>query len=156
MKGHDKIIELLNEILTAELTAVNQYWIHARMCENWGYHRLWEKVRSEAIDEMKHADELVARILYLEGVPNLQKLDRITVGQSVAEQLRLDLEVEKKAIARLNAAIATCRDLGDNGTRELLEGILTGEEEHADWLESQLELIGQVSEQNYLAQQIRG
>lgn len=154
MKGHDQVIQVLNDVLTAELTAINQYWIHARMCENWGYERLWKKVREESLGEMKHADRLVERILYLEGVPNLQKLGKVNVGQTVKEQFRLDLEVEKAAVKALNAGIETSRSLGDNGTRELLESILEGEEEHANWLEAQLTLIEQVSEANYLAQQI--
>ena len=156
MKGHDQIIQLLNDVLTAELTAINPYWIHARMCENWGYARLWDKIRAESLGEMKHADRLVERILYLEGVPNLQKLGKVNVGQTVKEQFRLDLEVEKAAIKALNAGIETSRSLGDNGTRELLESILEGEEEHANWLEAQLTLIEQVGEANYLAQQITG
>lgn len=154
MKGSDKIIVLLNDVLTGELTAVNQYWVHARMCENWGYKRLWEKVRHEAIDEMKHADELVARVLYLEGMPNLQRLGNIIIGENVHEQLKLDLDLEKAAVKRLNDGIALCRDEADNGTRELLEDILVSEEKHIDWLESQLELITQVGLQNYLSQQI--
>jgi bacterioferritin len=156
VKGHDQVIQLLNDVLTAELTAINQYWIHARMCENWGYRRLWEKVRAESLGEMKHADRLVERILYLEGVPNVQRLGKVNVGQTVKEQFRLDLEVEKAAIKALNAGIETARSLGDNGTRELLESILEGEEEHANWLEAQLTLIDQVGEANYLAQQITG
>jgi bacterioferritin len=156
VKGHDQVIQLLNDVLTAELTAINQYWIHARMCENWGYKRLWDKVRAESLGEMKHADRLVERILYLEGMPNLQKLGKVNVGQTVKEQFRLDLEVEKAAIKALNAGIETSRSLGDNGTRELLESILEGEEEHANWLEAQLTLIEQVGEANYLAQQITG
>jgi bacterioferritin len=155
MKGHDKVIELLNEVLTAELTAINQYFIHAKMCQNWGYERLAHKIRHESIDEMKHADEVIERILYLEGVPNLQRLGKVNVGQTVKEQLQLDLEVEKAAVARLNDGIELCRTLGDNGSRDLLEDILEGEEEHIDWLESQLELISQVGEANYLAQQIK-
>jgi bacterioferritin len=155
VKGHDQVIQLLNDVLTAELTAINQYWIHARMCENWGYDRLWKKIREESLGEMKHADRLVERILYLEGIPNLQKLGKVNVGQTVKEQLRLDLEVEKAAVKALNAGIETARSLGDNGTRELLESILHGEEDHANWLEAQLTLIEQVGEGNYLAQQIK-
>ena len=154
MRGHDQVITLLNDVLTAELTAINQYFIHARMCENWGYERLWKKIREESLGEMKHADRLVERILYLEGVPNLQKLGKVNVGQTVKEQFRLDLEVEKAAIKALNAGIETARSLGDNGSRELLESILTAEEEHANWLEAQLSLIEHVGEGNYLAQQI--
>ena len=155
MKGNDKVIKLLNDVLTAELTAINQYFIHARMCENWGYERLWKKIRAESIDEMKHADELIERILYLEGVPNLQRLAKVNVGQTVPEQFKLDLDVEKDSIVRLNAGIETARAAGDNGSRELLEKILHGEEDHANWLEAQLELIKQVGEANYLAQQIK-
>jgi bacterioferritin len=154
VKGADNIVSLLNDVLTSELTAINQYFIHARMCENWGYKRLWEKLRAESIGEMKDADRLIERILYLEGVPNLQRLGKINVGQTVPEQLRLDLEVEKAAIKALNAGIELCRSLGDNGSRELLEDILLGEEEHANWLEAQLTLLAQVGEANYLAQQI--
>jgi len=155
MRGHDQVITLLNEILTAELTAINQYFIHARMCENWGYERLWKKVREESIGEMRHADKLIERILYLEGVPNLQRLGKVNVGQTVPEQLRLDLEVEKAAIIALNNGIELARSLGDNGTRDLLEGILEGEEQHANWIEAQLTLIAQAGEANYLAQQIK-
>jgi bacterioferritin len=155
VRGHDEVITLLNEILTAELTAINQYWIHARMCENWGYARLWKKIREESLGEMRHADRLIARLLYLEGVPNLQRLSKVNVGQTVPEQFRLDLEVEKAAIKALNAAIEVARGLGDNGTRELLESILEGEEEHANWIEAQLVLIAQAGEGNYLAQQIK-
>jgi bacterioferritin len=155
MRGHERIIALLNDVLTAELTAINQYFIHARMCENWGYDRLWHKVREESIGEMKHADEIIERILYLEGVPNMQRLGKVNVGETVPEQLRLDLELEKAAIQALNAAIEEARSLGDNGTRELLEDILTGEEAHANWIEAQQTLIAQVGEANYLAQQIK-
>ena len=155
MKGHDQVVTLLNDVLTAELTAVNQYFIHARMCENWGYKRLWKKVREESIGEMRHADRLIERILYLEGVPNLQRLGKVNVGQTVPEQLRLDLEVERTAVSALNAGIEMCRSAGDNGTRDLLEEILKAEEDHIDWIEAELELIKQVGEGHYLAQQIK-
>jgi bacterioferritin len=155
MRGNEQVITALNEVLTAELTAINQYFVHARMCENWGYQRLWKKIRAESIGEMKHADALIERILYLEGVPNIQRLGKVNVGQTVPEQLRLDLDVEKAAVSALNAAIELSRSLGDNGSRELLESILLGEEEHANWLEAQLSLIAQAGEANYLAQQIR-
>lgn len=150
-----QIVELLNEFLTHELTATNQYWIHARMCHNWGYERLWEKIRAEAIDEMKHADSLIERILYFDGVPNLQRLNKINVGETVKEQFELDLALEKGAIERLNEMLAICRELGDNGSWALFKDILVAEEEHADWLESQLEQLEQVGLQNYLSQQIR-
>jgi bacterioferritin len=155
MKGHAKVLEILNELLTNELTSINQYFIHARMCANWGYQRLSEKVRAESIDEMKHADRLIARILYLEGVPNLQRLGKVNVGQTVPEQLDLDLELERGAIKFLNDGIETVRALGDHGSFEIMVDILTSEEEHADWLEAQLALIDQVGLQNYLSQQIR-
>jgi bacterioferritin len=154
MKGKPEIIDALNDILSGELTSTNQYFLHARMCENWGYKRLWEHVRGESIDEMKHADKLIERILYLEGIPNVQRLGKITIGETVPEQFKLDLVVEQTALQKLNAAIELCRSLGDNGTRELLEGILTSEEEHVNWLEAQLSLIAQMGEPQYLAQQI--
>lgn len=154
MKGSDKVIDLLNEVLTAELTAINQYWIHARMCHNWGFQRLYEKVRHEAIDEMKHADELVERLLYLEGLPNLQRLGKVNVGQTVAEQFKLDLGMEREALERFNRGVALCVAEGDNGTREILEKMLRSEEDHVDWLETQLGLIDQLGEATYLAQQL--
>jgi len=155
MKGHDQVVTLLNDVLTAELTAINQYFIHARMCENWGYKRLWKKLREESIGEMRHADRLIERVLYLDGVPNVQRLGKVNVGQTVKEQLTLDLEVERNAVALLNRGIELARSVGDNGSRELLEKILVAEEEHVDWIESQLTLIQQVGEENYLAQQIK-
>lgn len=156
MKGHDQIIEVLNDVLSAELTAINQYFLHGKMCQNWGYDRLHSKIRAESIDEMKHADELMARVLYLEGLPNVQRLYKINIGQTVKEMLALDLEVERVAWKRLNDGIEVCRSLGDNGSRELLERILVSEEQHIDWLEAQLEQIKQIGEANYLAQQVRG
>jgi bacterioferritin len=155
VKGDPAVIDLLNEVLTNELTAVNQYFLHARICENWGYERLYEKFREESIDEMKDADELIERILYLEGLPNLQRYGKVNVGQDVPEMFRLDLDVEKAAIATLNRGIELCRSKGDNGSAELLEDILEGEEEHADWLETQLTAIDQVGVQNYLAEQLK-
>jgi bacterioferritin len=154
MRGHDHVITLLNDVLTAELTAINQYFIHARMCENWGYERLWKKVREESIGEMRHADKLIERILYLDGVPNVQRLGRVHVGETVPEQLRLDLEVERAAVTLLNNGIELCRSLGDNGSRDLLEDMLKGEEQHINWIESQLTLIQQMGEAHYLAQQV--
>jgi bacterioferritin len=155
MKGDSDVIQLLNEVLTGELTAVNQYFVHARMAENWGYQRLYEHVRKESIDEMKHADELIKRILFLEGVPNVQRLGKINIGQTVPEQLKLDLALESDAIPRLNQGIKLCRDHGDNGTEDLLVHILVSEEHHVDWLEAQLAQIAQMGEAQYLAQQVR-
>ncbi len=155
MKGDQKVIDLLNDVLTNELTAINQYFLHARMCETWGYERLWKKIRAESIDEMKHADQLIERILYLDGFPNLQKLGKLEIGETVVEQQKSDLGLEKRAIPVLNDGIALCRSKGDNGTAELLEDILVSEEEHANWLEAQLTLVEQVSAQGYLQQQIK-
>ncbi len=154
MQGNPEIIELLNEVLTAELTAINQYFIHAKMCSNWGYERLAEKVRDESIDEMKHAETLVERILYFDGVPNLQRLLPLAVGETPVEQFENDLAVERAAIERLNRGIAACVAAGDNGTRGMLEDILRSEEEHADWLETQLESIRQLGVTAYLAEQL--
>lgn len=154
MKGNASVIDALNDVLTAELTGINQYFVHARMCESWGYMRLWEKLREESIEEMKHADEIIARILFLEGVPNLQRLGKVNVGETVPEQLKLDLALEKDAVDRLNKAVELCRSLGDHGTRALLEKMVTSEEDHLDWIEAQLTLIAQVGETNYLSQQI--
>ena len=155
MKGSDEVVELLNEVLTAELTAINQYFVDAKMLDNWGYDRLAAKFREDSIDEMKDADALIERILYLDGVPNLQRLGTVRVGETVAEKLEAALDLERAAIERLNRGIATCTAQGDNGSREVLERILGGEEEHADWLETQFELIRQVGDAHYLAQQIR-
>ena len=155
MKAAKGIVDLLNDVLTAELVAINQYFADAKMCENWGYERLAKKFRDESIDEMRDADELMDRILFLDGVPNMQRLGTVRVGETVPEKLTVGLDLERQAIERLNKGIARCTDAGDNGTRELLEKILEGEEEHADWLETQLELIRQVGEAHYLAQQIR-
>ena len=156
MKGDAKIIDLLNEVLTGELTAVNQYFLHARMCRNWGYRRLASHIHKESIDEMKHADELIERVLFLEGLPNVQRLGKVMIGQTVHEILKNDLAVEMHAVPLLNRGMQTCRDAGDNGSEILLGKILHAEEEHVDWLEAQLALIAQVGEQNYLSQQIHG
>jgi bacterioferritin len=155
MKGDPKIIEILNDVLTAELTAINQYFVHGEMCENWGYERLMHVIRKHSIGEMKHAEEVIERVLFLEGVPNVQRLGKINIGESVEEIMKLDLALELDALPRLNQGIETCRELGDNNTRHLLEEILEDEEEHIDWIEAQISLIQQVGIQNYLAQQIR-
>ncbi len=155
MQGDAQIMEALNDVLTAEFTAINQYFIHHKMCENWGYQRLSKKKYEESIGEMKDADCVIERILYFEGVPNMQRLYAVRVGEDPIEQHRLDLDVETEAIKRLNDAIALCREKGDNGTRELLEGILKGEEEGADWLEAQLHIVDEIGKENYLAEQIR-
>lgn len=156
MRRNDRIIELLNEVLTAELTAVNQYFLHAKMCKNWGYDRLAQHTRDESIDEMRHADRVTDRVLFLEGVPNYQRYSPLHIGETVLEQFQADLQLEYDAIDRLNNGIAEAVQLGDNGTRELLADILVAEEEHADWLETQLETIRQIGIENYLAQQMHG
>ena len=154
MQSDAEILEILNDVLTAELTAINQYFIHAKMCDNWGYHRLGEHGRHESIDEMKHADIVIDRILYFDGTPNMQRLYPVRVGETVAEQLQLDVELEYAAVKRLNDGIAVCVTKGDNGTRELLADILVSEEDHIDWLETQQEAIRQIGLEAYLAQQL--
>jgi bacterioferritin len=154
MQGDAQVLEVLNDVLTAELTSINQYFVDAKMLANWGYGRLGAHFRDESIDEMKDADALIERILYLEGVPNLQRLGTVRVGEDAVEQINLALALEREAIERLNGGIALCRDQGDNGTRELLEDILEGEESHADWLETQLSLVDQIGTAHYLAQQL--
>ncbi|MEL6761009.1 MAG: bacterioferritin [Myxococcota bacterium] len=154
-ESNPKIIEILNDVLTAELTAINQYFLHAEMCRDWGYEFLGKKIRAESIDEMRHAESLIERVLYLNGIPNVQRLSKVSIGESVKEILECDLALEYDALKRLNEGIPVCVAEGDNGTRELLESILKSEEEHVDWLESQLELVAQAGLENYLASQIR-
>ncbi|HET6417687.1 MAG TPA: bacterioferritin [Polyangiales bacterium] len=156
MKGNDEVIQVLNEVLTSELTAINQYFIHSKMCEDWGFEKLAAKKRAESIEEMKHADIVIARILYLEGVPNMQRYFPVKVGEDAVEQHRLDLAVEYDAVKRLNAGISLCREKGDNGTRDLLETILKDEEEGIDWLEAQLHLVETVGRERYLSEQMGG
>ena len=155
MQRDPAITELLNEVLTAELTSVNQYFVDYKMLDNWGYGPLAQHYRDESIDEMKDADKLIERILYFDGTPNLQRLGTVMVGETPREKLEAALDLERAAITRLNAGVARCTEHGDHGTRELLEEILTGEEEHADWLETQLAAIDQVGVENYLAQHLR-
>ncbi len=154
MKGNDEVVQVLQDVLCAELTAVNQYFIHARMCENWGYKKLAEHIRKESIEEMMHAQKVIDRILYFDGAPDMSKYMKINVGKDVPEQFRNDLEVEYQAVPRLNEGIEVARAIGDNGTRALLEAILKEEEEHVDWLEAQLGLIKEIGVENYLARQI--
>jgi len=155
MKGNAEVLTLLNDLLTNELTAINQYFIHSKMCENWGYDRLGAKLREESIDEMRHADLVITRILFLEGVPNLQRLHKLHVGETVKEQLESDLQLEYAAIAFLNQGIKASRNANDNASEDLMTRILVSEEVHTDWIETQLELIRQVGEQNYLTQQMK-
>lgn len=154
MKGNEEVITVLNEVLTSELTAINQYFIHSKMCEDWGFLKLAAKKREEAMEEMKHADIVIARILFLEGVPNMQRYFPVKVGEDAVEQHRLDLEVEYDAVKRLNAGIELCRKMSDNTTRQLLESILQQEEEGIDWLEAQLHLVETVGKERYLAEQL--
>ena len=152
--GHPEIIELLNEVLTYELTAVNQYFAHAKLQEHWGFGRLAARSRDESMEEMRHAEAAIERILYLEGVPNLQRLGSVRVGETVPEQLRADLDLELEALALYRRGIVLAERLEDHGTRELVVGLLRDEEQHADWLETQLALIASLGEAKYLSQQL--
>ena len=154
MQGNEQVIAHLNEVLKAELTAINQYFLHAEMMENWGYTKLANYTKKESIDEMRHAEAVMERILYLEGAPGMTELFALHIGKTVKEQLTNDLALELEALPRLNKAIKTATEVGDNGSRELFEKILVDEEHHVDWLEAQLHLIAEVGEANYLAQQI--
>jgi bacterioferritin len=155
MKGNDRVIEALNELLALQLTAINQYFLHSKMCEDWGYARLAARFREVSREEMDDAEEIIARILLLEGVPNMQRLGPITIGETVPEQLRLELETEKRALELLASGIAVADDAGDQASRGFFAARLHEEEEHASWLEAQLFLLEKVGEKNYLAQQIR-
>jgi len=154
VKGDARVIEVLNHALKAELTAINQYFLHAEMCENWGYERLSEVIKKEAMGEMKHAEKLIERILYLDGTPNVSDYFKITIGKNVEEQFKNDVALEYDAVKRLNEGIKVCVELGDNGSRDLLQHILEDEEEHVDYIEAQQHAIRQVGIQNYLAQQL--
>ena len=154
MKGNPDIIKILNEVLRKELTGINQYFIHSKMCKNWGYKILAEHAWNESIDEMKHADQLIERILFLEGMPNVTAYDRIAVGTTVKQQLANDLGLEQAALTVLKPGIKSCLDLQDDATRELLEHLIVDEERHIDWIETQQHQIGEIGYENYLAQQI--
>jgi bacterioferritin len=154
MKGNEQVINLLNQVLRKELTGINQYFIHAKMCENWGYEKLRKALWDESIGEMKHADQIIQRILFLEGIPNISAYDKILVGTGVKQQLENDLSLETAALTVLHPGIRTCVEAGDDSSRELLEHIVVDEEKHVDWIEAQLHQIEEVGYQNYLAQQI--
>jgi len=154
MKGNEQIIARLNELLADELTAISQYMVHSEMCANWGYEKLHEAIEKRAIDEMKHAEKLIARIIFLEGRPIVIKLNKINIGNTVEAQHKNDLAAEEAAIAAYNKGIRLAVELGDNGTRDLLESILGDEENHLDWIEAQLDQIGQMGVQAYLGEQI--
>ena len=155
MKGNEKIIALLNDFLADELTAINQYMVHSEMCANWGYDKLHEAVEKRAIGEMKHAEKLIGRILFLEGQPTVSQLKKINIGPDVQTQLTHDLDAEAGAIKAYNDGIRLCLELGDNGSRELIEDNLEDEEEHLDWLEAQLDQVNQMGLQNYLLAQVK-
>jgi bacterioferritin len=154
MKGDPQILDALGDVLAAELTAINQYFVHSKLCGNWGYGKLAHKKREESIEEMKDAEAVMNRILYFDGIPNMMRMNPVKVGEDPIEQHELDLALEVGAVERLNKAIALCVAKGDNGTRELLESILKGEEEAIDWLETQLNLVKQIGKERYLAEQI--
>jgi bacterioferritin len=155
MKGNEKIIALLNDFLADELTAISQYMVHSEMCANWGYDKLHEAVEKRALGEMKHAEKLIGRILFLEGQPGVSQLNKMNIGATVEAQLKHDLDAEAGAIQAYNDGIRLCLELGDNGSRELIEDNLEDEEEHLDWLEAQLDQVNQMGVQNYLRAQVK-
>lgn len=154
MKGDPEVIRVLGDVLAAELTAINQYFVHAKMCQNWGYGKLAAHKRHESIEEMRDAEAVMDRILYFDGIPNMQRMNPVKVGEDPIEQHKCDLALEIDAIARLNQAITLCRTKGDNGTAEILEHILKGEESSVDWLESQLHVVQDIGKERYLAEQL--
>lgn len=154
MKTDIRIIEALNEVLAGELIAINQYFLHGRMCRSWGYTKLGDTIYSHSIGEMKHASEITDRILFLEGIPNLQKLGKLQIGETVVEQLESDLKLEEDALVRLRKGISICMELSDHASKELLESILRDEENHIDWLETQLHLVKTIGLENYLSHQV--
>ena len=155
MQGDPRVLELLNQHLTFELTAINQYFLNSRMCANWGYERLAKRHREIAMEEMRDSEELIDRILYLDGHPNLQRLGTVRVGETAVEQIQLAVELERTAVGNLDGYVATCLEVGDQGTREFLAAMITEEERHVDWWETQLATIDQIGVPFYLAQQVR-
>lgn len=154
MQGHPQIIELLNSVLRMELTGINQYFLHSRMCESWGYQALAKAIFDESKDEMKHADKIIERILFLDGAPHMSGSDRLTIGRNVRQQLENDLALEMAALQVLNPGVKLCIELQDNGSRELLERITVDEERHVGWLEEQIHKISELGYENYLAGQV--
>lgn len=155
MKGNAKVVQALNDILVGELTAINQYFLGAKIAGHHGYERLSHKIHKESLDEMRHAEKLIDRILFLEGLPNLQKLDKVTIAESTIEQLRADLDSEAHSVERLNSGIKLSRDAGDHGSADLLEELLEASERHLEWLETQVSLVKQLGDTHYLAQQLK-
>lgn len=155
MKAKEGVIDLLNKLLTADLTAINQYFVHAKMCENWGYERLYHKVRERSFSEMKDADALIDHILYLEGVPNMQRLGTVQVGETVPEQFKADLKAEHEMLKLLSDGVAHCVKVGDYTTRHMLEDMVKDTDKHINWIETQQELIEQVGLENYLSEQMK-
>lgn len=156
MKGSERVVEALNELLTLELTVINQYFLHSKMCQSWGYPRLAARLRAVSREEMDDAEEIIDRILFLEGVPNMQRIGPVVIGETVPEQLRLQADAERQALTLLQRGIDASMEAGDTASREFFAGRLQEEEQHLDWLETQLELLDKVGEANYLAQQIAG
>jgi bacterioferritin len=154
MQAKPGVIDRLNAILTIELTAINQYFVQAEICRNWGYERLWDRFRHSSFEEMKDTQGIISHILYLEGVPNMQRMDQVMVGETVLEHLQLNLELERKAVETLREAISHCRDVEDYTTRKMFEEMIASEESHIDWIENQLEAIRQVGLELYLSQQL--
>jgi bacterioferritin len=154
LKGNQKVIDILNEVLSAELTAINQYFIHAKMCEDWGYLKLYEHIEKESIDEMRHAEVLIARILYLEGTPNMDKYFKLRIGKNFEQILENDYALESEAVNRLQRGIKICTENDDHGSQELLKQILSDEELHIEWMESQKHLISEIGIANYLSKQM--
>jgi len=154
MKGDPKVIDQLNLTLKEELLAINQYFLHAEMCENWGYERLSDFIKKQSIGEVKHAEELIERILFLDGIPNMTEPMKLTIGRNVREQLQSDLDLETNAVKMYNEAVRIAREAGDNASRELFERLLKDEEEHVDWLEAQMHMIGEIGYERYLSEQM--
>ena len=155
MKAKEGVVNILNKVLTADLTAINQYFVHSKMCSNWGYERLEHKVRERSFDEMKDADELIEHILYLEGVPNVQRMNTVHIGETVPEQLKLDLKAEQEMLGLLSEGVVHCTKVADFTTRHMLEDMVKDVDKHIDWIETQLETIKQIGLENYLSEQIK-